>query len=113
MINIEKLLPCPFCGSGITKVVENGKVWTGNKYSEATSVSVIHHCPTIPGQPHRMIERVGRDIESAVSIWNMRHEFNFDIKQEPLGSDFAEVLYDNAWDMYEVKLTPACAEIAK
>jgi hypothetical protein len=110
---IEKLLPCPFCGSGITEVVENGKVWTGNKYSEATSVSIIHNCPTILGQPHRMIERVGRDIESAISIWNMRHEFNFDIKQESLGSEFEKVLYDNLWDLYEVKLTPACAVIAK
>jgi hypothetical protein len=72
MIDIENLLPCPFCGSGIMQIVENGKVWTGNKYSEATSVSVIHHCPTIPGQPHRMIERVGRDIESVVRAWNMR-----------------------------------------
>jgi hypothetical protein len=40
-----------------------------------------------------MIERVGRDIESAIRAWNMRH--------------------DNACDMHEVKLTPACVEIAE
>jgi hypothetical protein len=90
---IEKLLPCPFCGSGVTEIVENGRVWTGNKYSEPTSVSVNHYCHNIPGQLSRRIERVGRDKESAIRAWNMRH--------------------DNACDMHEVKLTPACAVIAK
>jgi DNA polymerase II large subunit len=69
---IKKLLPCPFCGSGITQVVENGKVWNGNKYSESTSVSVFHYCPEVSGQPNRRIERIGRDIESAIKAWNMR-----------------------------------------
>jgi hypothetical protein len=89
----EKLLPCPFCGSGVTEIVENGRVWTGNKFSEATSVSIFHYCPEVSGQPNRRIERIGRDIESAIRAWNMRH--------------------DNACDMHEVKLTPACAVIAE
>jgi len=68
----DRLLPCPWCGAGETEVVENGKIWLGMKYSEPSSVSVRHHCARIPGQPSRMLERVGRDRASAVSAWNTR-----------------------------------------
>jgi hypothetical protein len=27
-----------------------------------------------PGQPHRGIERIGRDLDSAIAAWNMRAE---------------------------------------
>jgi len=67
-----KLLPCPFCGAGETTIFENGKMWLGMKFSEPSSVSVRHHCPQIDGQPSRMIERVGRDHQSAVAAWNTR-----------------------------------------
>lgn len=62
-----ELKPCPFCGAGDTQIVENGKMWTGMKYSEPTSVSVRHWCEKVEGQPSRMLERVGRDWESAVA----------------------------------------------
>lgn len=68
----EELLPCPFCGAGETSIRENGKVWTGMKYSEPSSVSVLHHCEKIEGQPSRSIERVGRDLTSAIAAWNRR-----------------------------------------
>lgn len=68
----EELLPCPFCGKGLTSIAENGKMWTGMRYSEPTSVSVIHHCKPIQGQPSRMLERIGRDTASAIAAWNMR-----------------------------------------
>jgi hypothetical protein len=68
----EGLLPCPFCGAGTTEIIENGKVWAGMKYGEPTSVSVRHWCDKIEGQPSRMIERIGRDTDSAVAAWNMR-----------------------------------------
>lgn len=67
-----ELLPCPFCGAGVTSIRENGKVWTGQRYSEPTSVSVQHHCEPIDGQPSRMIERVGRNLAGAISAWNSR-----------------------------------------
>jgi hypothetical protein len=67
-----KLLPCPFCGGGNFSVRENGKVWSGMRYSTPISVSVLHHCDNLGGQPHRAIERVGRDMESAIAAWNMR-----------------------------------------
>lgn len=67
-----QLLPCPFCCAGITSIRENGKMWTGQRYSEPTSVSVMHHCEPVDGQPSRAIERVGRDMESAVAAWNRR-----------------------------------------
>lgn len=67
-----ELLPCPFCCAGITSIRENGKMWTGQRYSEPTSVSVMHHCEPVDGQPSRAIERVGRDMESAVAAWNRR-----------------------------------------
>lgn len=66
------LLPCPFCGAGQTEVRENGKVWTGMKYGTPSSVSIFHWCEPIAGQPSRGIERVGRDLESAIAAWNMR-----------------------------------------
>ena len=68
----RELLPCPFCGGGITSIRENGRVWTGTHYSEPSSVSVNHHCEPIEGQPSRSIERVGRDDASAIAAWNRR-----------------------------------------
>jgi hypothetical protein len=68
----EELLPCPFCGGGVTEVKENS-VWAGGtRPSQIISVSVRHWCDPIEGQPSRMIERIGRDRVSAISIWNMR-----------------------------------------
>ncbi len=67
-----KLLPCPFCGAGQSSIRENGKVWSGMRYSAPASVSVLHHCKTVEGQPNRAIERVGRDLESAIAAWNLR-----------------------------------------
>ena len=67
-----ELLPCPFCGAGTTRVVMNGQTWTGTKYSDPISVSVIHHCDPVEGQPSRLVERVGRDEESAIAAWNRR-----------------------------------------
>lgn len=67
-----ELLPCPFCGGGTTELTPNGRVWLGMRYSEPSSVSVRHWCEPIEGQPSRMIERIGRDEESAVRMWNMR-----------------------------------------
>lgn len=69
---LERLLPCPFCGGSTFDVVENGKVWTGMKYSEPVSVSVRHWCNKQPAQPSRAIERIGRDMEAAIEAWNMR-----------------------------------------
>ena len=73
---LERLLPCPFCGGSTFEIVENGKVWTGMKYSDPVSVSVRHWCNKRPAQPSRSIERVGRDMESAVAAWNMRSNSN-------------------------------------
>lgn len=66
------LLPCPFCGAGTTEIRENGKIWTGMKFSDPVSVSVRHWCEPIEGQPSRAIERVGRDRASAIAAWNAR-----------------------------------------
>lgn len=68
----EELKPCPFCGAGTTQFRENGKTWTGMKYSAPTSVSVVHWCDKVDGQPSRMIERVGKDMASAIEAWNRR-----------------------------------------
>lgn len=66
------LKPCPWCAAGETSIVEDGRIWMGMRYSEPSSVSVRHHCPPTPGQPSRMIERVGRDRASAIDAWNRR-----------------------------------------
>jgi hypothetical protein len=68
----EGMEPCPFCGAGTTEIQENGRVWNGRGYGEPSSVSVRHWCDPIEGQPSRMIERVGRDRESAIAAWNRR-----------------------------------------
>ncbi|HEX6215280.1 MAG TPA: Lar family restriction alleviation protein [Vicinamibacterales bacterium] len=67
-----ELLPCPFCGAGQTEIREGGKLWLGTRSSTPTSYSVFHWCPPIPGQPSRGIERIGRDLESAITAWNRR-----------------------------------------
>lgn len=68
----DELKPCPFCGSGTTQFVENGRVWSGMKYTGPISVSVQHWCDPVLGQPSRGIERVGRDKASAITLWNKR-----------------------------------------
>ena len=67
-----RLLPCPFCGAGQTLLKDNGRMWTGMKLSDPVSVSVQHWCEDDPGQPNRVIERIGRDRESAILAWNKR-----------------------------------------
>ena len=69
--DLKRLLPCPFCGGGITEFHDNGRVWSGMGYSEPISVSVRHWCAEAPG-PSRAIERIGRDKEQAIERWNMR-----------------------------------------
>lgn len=69
--DLKRLLPCPFCGGGITEFHDNGRVWAGMKYSDPISVSVWHWCEEAPG-PSRQIERIGRDKEQAIERWNMR-----------------------------------------
>lgn len=68
----QELKPCPFCGAGKTDIHFNGRMWTGQRLSEPISVSIRHWCEDVPGQPHRMIERVGRDEVSAIAAWNSR-----------------------------------------
>lgn len=67
-----ELEPCPWCAAGDTQIVENGRMWTGMRSSEPTSVSVRHWCAKVEGQPSRMIERVGRDRAGAIEAWNRR-----------------------------------------
>ena len=67
-----KLLPCPWCAAGKTDILDGPRVWSGMKYSDPSSVSVRHWCPPIEGQPSCMIERMGRDRESAIAAWNTR-----------------------------------------
>jgi len=67
-----ELLPCPFCGGTETQIKENGKMWTGMKYSEPVSVSILHWCSPIEGQPSRVIERIGKNEASAIAAWNLR-----------------------------------------
>ena len=69
--DLKRLLPCPFCGGGITEFHDNGRVWTGMKYSDPISVSVRYWCSEAPG-PSRLIERIGRSKEQAIEQWNMR-----------------------------------------
>ena len=71
-MSTDTLSPCPFCGAGTTQIEPNGRVWTGQRWGEPSSVSVRHWCEPVPGQPSRMIERIGREEASAIAAWNMR-----------------------------------------
>jgi hypothetical protein len=73
--DLKRLLPCPFCGGGITEFKNNDLTGIGIKYGDPKSVSVRHWCKEAPG-PSRMIERVGRDKEQAIDRWNMRYSGN-------------------------------------
>lgn len=68
----HNLKPCPFCGAGTTTIVPNGRVWLGTKYGEPITVSIRHWCEPVAGQPSRVIDRIGRDEESAIEAWNTR-----------------------------------------
>lgn len=80
----QALEPCPFCGAGTTEIRENGKMWSGRGWSEQSSVSVFHWCEEIKGQPSRAIERVGKDLNSAVKAWNLRQAIEQAEKQQAL-----------------------------
>ena len=72
MSDFEQLNPCPFCGSGETLIVPGPSTWSGMKSSEPSTYSVRHWCDPIKGQPARMLERIGRDKQSAIEAWNTR-----------------------------------------
>lgn len=67
---VHDFLPCPFCG-GTNTVIHKNPLWSGMS-KDILSVSIRHWCIPIQGQPTRMIERIGRDMESAIKMWNMR-----------------------------------------
>lgn len=69
--DLDKLLPCPFCGAGETMFYENGRVWSGMKFNDPVSVSIRHWCESENG-PSRMLERVGKDKAQAIEQWNKR-----------------------------------------
>lgn len=72
---LKTLLPCPFCGKGITRIRKNGSIWTGSEYSEYTSISVQHFCEKKSNEgitPIDRIEIVGKDLQQAIQKWNTR-----------------------------------------
>lgn len=105
-----ELLPCPFCGAGTTRVVMNGQTWTGTKYSDPISVSVVHHCDPIEGQPSRQIERIGRDAESAIAAWNRRASpasapAGWKLVQGEPTEEILDVMFDAGIDRHDGDLT--------
>lgn len=70
-LDLSKLKPCPFCGGGIFRVREQGKVWLGMKYSEPSTVVIEHFCENRKLRtPY--IARVGCDLNDAIDSWNTR-----------------------------------------
>ena len=69
-----ELLPCPFCGADTAEVHRNRGTWRGmSGFGEDISVEVRHWCTPVEGQPQRGgIAFVGRDLASAVALWNRR-----------------------------------------
>lgn len=75
--DLGKLLPCPFCGGGISHFQENGRIWTGTRYGDPVSVSVQHWCDTAGGIHSRMIEKAGKTKADAIALWNTRQYPSF------------------------------------
>ena len=65
--DLERLLPCPFCGAGHSWFHSDQVAWS----SIPVGVSVMHVCSGLPGYS-RAIERMGKDVDEAVALWNMR-----------------------------------------
>ena len=61
---VPSLLPGPFCSAGATHITENGKVWPGMRYSEPSSMSVIHRCPEIEG-----LKGMGSNVRQVVNTF--------------------------------------------
>jgi len=76
-IELSELKTCPFCGThgefGFRFNRLNNMPNMGGKQSPIISVEITHWCTFIPGQiSPRAIQRVGRDRQSAIDMWNMR-----------------------------------------
>lgn len=99
----DSLKPCPFCGAGTTEITPNGRMWTGTKYSEPSSVSVRHWCEAVPGQPSRMIERVGRDKASAIEAWNTRALLAEQAKDAAEDAELLEWLEEKHYALHPIK----------
>jgi hypothetical protein len=65
--DLERLLPCPFCGAGHTWFHQYQVAWS----SIPVGVSVMHVCSGLSSHS-RAIERMGKDVDEAVELWNMR-----------------------------------------
>ena len=67
--DLERLLPCPFCGAGHTWFHQYQVAWS----SIPMMVSVMHVCSGLTGYS-RAIERTGKDVDEAVEgeQWVMR-----------------------------------------
>lgn len=72
----EELKPCPFCAGGGTRIFENFMNRTptmSGKPPLIISVEITHWCEKVEGQPWRnTITRTGRDMDSAIALWNTR-----------------------------------------
>lgn len=69
---LPALLPCPFCGAGEHQIRENGRMWSGMRFTEPASVTVHHWCEKPDGQPQSVVTITGRDEASAIGLWNAR-----------------------------------------
>ena len=65
---MNKLLPCPFCGGGETRIDER-KFWTGMT-NQTISVRVRHWCIQEEGRPGSLIEIARKTEAEAIAAWN-------------------------------------------
>lgn len=70
---VKRLDPCPFCGSGETRIDEMRlSPRMDGKESALVSVIIRHWCQKLSFAGHHSIEVRGRDHEAAINGWNRR-----------------------------------------
>lgn len=74
-MSAPELMPCPFCGGGITSVEAGGQIWRGvNGYSEPQFYHLLHFgkLSETDDFPRCFVEFRCRTEAEAIAAWNQR-----------------------------------------
>jgi hypothetical protein len=110
---LPALLPCPFCGAGEHQIRENGRMWSGMRFTEPASVTVHHWCEKPDGQPQSVVTITGRDEASAIGLWNARTQAAVLADRESRKVVAWRYMPSPTWGEYVITQDPKVAEVAR